>query len=150
MVRFRFGNEGNLVSDGDDPGWFIDEIELIDLNSYSSAACVSSDQDPNERCTVLQTTVINSTSTTSINPDISSNELKVYPNPVNELLTISSDSPLNGNIQLQSAGGRMILQRNIRNSKYIVLEVSNVPPGMYFLNIMSGNSRKVEKIIITE
>ncbi|NNF35759.1 MAG: T9SS type A sorting domain-containing protein [Saprospiraceae bacterium] len=149
-VRFRFGNEGELVSEGDDPGWFIDEIELLDMNTYSSSACVSSDQDPVERCTDIQTTVINSTSTTSTESETTVEKINVYPNPVRDLLTITSNRPIKSNIILSSSDGMVISQMRLDNEQYIQLDVSHLPSGMYLLNIVNNTSGLVKKIIITD
>ena len=149
-VRFRFGNEGELVSEGEDPGWFIDEIELMDLNTYTSAACVSSDQDPEERCTKIQTTVINSTSTTSTNTETLPDAIEVYPNPVSDLLTISSNGSIIGTLILRSADGRIVSQKRLAGDHFIQLDVSHLPSGMYLLNIANRTSGLVKKVIISD
>ena len=148
-VRFRFGNEGDLVSTGDDPGWFIDDIELIDLKFYTSSACVFSSQDPAERCTEIKNTVVNTTSTTNTDDGILDTEIKIYPNPASESFYLTSSQPLLGNISLKSTDGRLVFNRNVNYQTQVLIDVNDLSPGLYFLLIQTDGGFQSRKIIVT-
>jgi len=68
----------------------------------------------------------------------------VYPNPVSDVLFISSEKITIEYLSVFSISGKLVLeQRNIDNS----IDVSALPPGMYFLEVTSENDKAVQKFI---
>lgn len=72
--------------------------------------------------------------------------VKVYPNPVSDILTVSMDVPID-NLYLFDAQGRMLLQKS-PSAQTFNLDVSGFESGTYLLKIHSGSTRKVQKISI--
>lgn len=81
-----------------------------------------------------------------------------YPNPVDEILTISVtpqlDTPLsfaeyfeNGRVELLSEAGKLVAIGTL-SSKTCTLNVSTIPPGRYFLNIGTPKEKITEQILI--
>jgi hypothetical protein len=72
--------------------------------------------------------------------------LAVYPNPVRDVLTIESRGYLNkgGMIKVTSVTGQTVLASNQnvvnRGKSKVDLDVSDLPPGSYFVTITSGES----------
>ncbi len=64
------------------------------------------------------------------------NTIKIYPNPVSDILTI--ENPFSGNLQIQVINqlGQLILKQ-AKNASSTSLDVSNLSKGLYFLNIHS-------------
>ena len=79
-------------------------------------------------------------------------ELTIYPNPANEILTISFE----GNeaeylIELTDHSGRLITQQSINNVsilKSTTLNLANVKDGSYVVVISSANGNYSEKVVI--
>lgn len=76
------------------------------------------------------------TPTTSTNSANNRNlNIKAYPNPANDFINIEVDDDLpNWNYQIVIGSGEMI-KTGILNSKTIVIHISDLPSGTYFINI---------------
>jgi hypothetical protein len=89
--------------------------------------------------------------------EINSNDkigLKVFPNPVNNILHI--DFTLNditsGNIQLKDITGKIIYSENLNSvigENSISIDLSALKPGYYFMILKRGKESFTEKIIKT-
>lgn len=91
------------------------------------------------------------TSWTSVTDKVVDNSLfSVYPNPASNFINISCDNSLIESIELISLQGKTIFQKqlNNENSYVISLESLNLPNGLYFLKILSGNAISNYLIII--
>lgn len=73
--------------------------------------------------------------------------IDIFPNPVDNILHISSLSNINS-ILLFSINGKKISEWNNINSKITKLNLSDYRPGLYIIKIVTVNSTKLEKIII--
>jgi Secretion system C-terminal sorting domain len=76
----------------------------------------------------------------------SSNKISIYPNPVNNILTIlTSDKKEVTRIMLFSMDGRIIMDREIENNQ---VDLTNLPVGSYILktNYNETNNFKLIKI----
>ena len=73
------------------------------------------------------------------------NYLKIYPNPVNDLLNIEGTSVIT-RIKITDAKGRMI-QSAYGHSENISLDLSNLTGGIYFLHIIQQDHTATYKIV---
>ena len=76
-------------------------------------------------------------------------EITIYPNPVNGVLNIQSkdNATLNGKTAaLYSLTGKPILQKMLQ-SKTEKINISNLNAGIYILKIGEGKNRKIFKVI---
>jgi len=76
--------------------------------------------------------------------------LKVYPNPVTDLVTISLTGTDNflSVIKLSSASGKTILKKQFSNNQTEVeLNMFELPSGIYLLNIQTSNESTIFKLI---
>lgn len=75
------------------------------------------------------------------------NALRVFPNPATDVLTIQSNRGMAAKrIQLCNMLGQVVANANA-NNKDIEIDVSSLHPGVYLLNIASGNESMVKKVI---
>lgn len=74
---------------------------------------------------------------------------EVYPNPVNDILTIQIETERSSdfNVNLFDVYGKLVMSR-IVSGNTLEIEVSELPVGMYVLAINDGTVRGVEKINI--
>ena len=73
---------------------------------------------------------------------------KVYPNPVNDQLTIELiDNKNDIQFELMSIQGQQVKLTSIENNDNITMDFSEVPPGMYMLRMISGSVIDEIKIV---
>jgi hypothetical protein len=76
----------------------------------------------------------------------SSSNFSVSPNPVSDILTVSS-STLVRNYQLSDITGKLLLQKNLINASNFDIDISDLPLGSYFISLNSENTSKKIKFI---
>ena len=76
--------------------------------------------------------------------------LGLSPNPANERLTVSFDSPMSGTVRLHSILGETVLERRIdKGQKEFELDVSEMEEGLHFITFRAkGNASVTEKVMI--
>ncbi|MEI6884588.1 MAG: T9SS type A sorting domain-containing protein [Bacteroidota bacterium] len=78
-------------------------------------------------------------------PDLT--KFRVYPLPANDLINIEiNDGAPVHSMQLRDINGKMIIDNNITTSK-TMLDIGELPGGIYLMKITSGNDTRVCKII---
>jgi len=73
--------------------------------------------------------------------------ISVYPNPVEDIMTIVNHSSTNFNINLYSLTGKLILSKMITENS-TEIDISDLPNGVFFLGGNSGDNTFIEKVII--
>jgi PKD repeat protein len=71
----------------------------------------------------------------------------VYPNPANEVIHISFSKEVNGIISLVDITGRAVLKQVV-NSTNQTLNISDIPSGLYSLQVVAGNEIDRSKVVI--
>ncbi|MEN0045932.1 MAG: M36 family metallopeptidase, partial [Bacteroidota bacterium] len=149
-IRFRFASDAAE----DSQGWFVDDIELLDLVNYNSEACVTSNEgDMNcvvaeERGTLVDTQLPVSTE------EVESKEvMKLFPNPAADFAHLTFESAANATIELKVVGvdGKLYQQQAQRvqaGYNYIPLDLKNLNAGFYFVQIEGTFGIYVEKLVI--
>lgn len=82
---------------------------------------------------------------------INSNQFLVYPNPTNNFINIETVNPQNviKEIILFNVVGKRILQKQLSSSNtFTQINVSHLPKGLYFLNILNNEGFVTKKINI--
>ena len=74
------------------------------------------------------------------------NNLKIYPNPSSDFLTIQSNNLINP-ISIYDITGKLIIQ-NIGNAKEINIDISNLRSGLYFIKSSSINSSFMRSFLV--
>jgi hypothetical protein len=77
-------------------------------------------------------------------------QLSVYPNPVHELLTITSDVKLDENIKLiltDPAGRSVPFETTSITDMTVVLNLSGLQPGVYMLRLINKNNDSLFRIL---
>ena len=75
-------------------------------------------------------------------------QVKVYPNPVNNSLTINFQHPETGTLELIDLQGRSLLLQAIRSSKKILMNTSGYNSGLYIVKFTSNNGVSSQSISI--
>ena len=80
------------------------------------------------------------------NEELSDLEVKLFPNPTSNRITIQSDNFKNTTLQITDNFGKQMLQQNINKSETII-DLSNYSSGQYFFQLERDNKRVIYKII---
>lgn len=73
--------------------------------------------------------------------------INVYPNPTSEQLTIESQLPITGTIQLINSISQVVHSEEIQNKKTHTIKLDNYLPGVYILRISNGGNI-TQKLIV--
>jgi hypothetical protein len=71
--------------------------------------------------------------------------IRIYPNPASSSITIQSSEPME-RIKIYSLLGDLVLEKNV-GEKQIIVDVSSIKSGVYFLEIKQGKNKSWKKII---
>lgn len=77
--------------------------------------------------------------------DILAQKTIIYPNPAQELLTISSEIPID-QYRIHNVTGAMVSEGKFENNQQQI-DVSNLKTGMYFIEMYSGDLKTSQKFI---
>ncbi len=148
IVRWKYGSDDNASA----TGWFIDDLEYLDLKSYNGEACVSTTNGDQE-CTIVpeEGTIVESQLTSS--KDLKEGELNIFPNPASSYLNISLKTGSAGtfDVNVLTLDGKLI-----KNEKISLLEGENnntislqgVSSGCYMIRIQNEREYFINKIIV--
>jgi hypothetical protein len=79
------------------------------------------------------------------------NSVQIYPNPASQFLNIDMDVNLDSEIKIEVSdiSGRVIHNHSkLDCSNHYMIDVSNYPKGIYFVNILSNKNSLTRKIVI--
>jgi len=96
--------------------------------------------------TGLNTWKSNTCGVTSIESHITQNDIKIYPNPANQMMTINGLENLKYNFKLINIVGQTVI--NIQNNTSKMIDVSNLTEGIYFATFEINNQIITKKIFI--
>ncbi|NNE25523.1 MAG: T9SS type A sorting domain-containing protein, partial [Saprospiraceae bacterium] len=158
MIRFRFGtyepteDVQSATNFAPDNAWFVDDIDLIDLITYDTEACITGDTESG--CSGVKETIIDASLGTS-SEDIALNGFNwnIYPNPAQDFitLTIESDNGFDAEVSMFSMEGKLLTTKGIQvNGKreLVVLNTSNLNEGMYVVQLNTGSQVFTKKVMI--
>lgn len=151
QVRFRAGTDDNT----NETGWYVDDLEMMDILYYDTEVCVTSDQG-DQACARApeKGTITNPIGwLDSKEPLQSGLRMRVQPNPASDLLHISVSEDLAGDVRATLVGAdgkaaKIQQQRGLSSGSVLQMDVQDLPAGMYFLRIEAANGIAVQKVTI--
>ena len=76
-------------------------------------------------------------------------KIKVYPNPVRHYLTVEFKERRSKNdIKIYDRVGHLVYQKRIEDRMYVDLNISNLPPGIYFISYASEELRDMKRFLV--
>ncbi len=84
-----------------------------------------------------------------ISNSINDNNFKgifLYPNPATKQVTVTFLTDFSGNIYIFDITGHMIFEKQLKNIKSQVFNISNFPKGLYLIEAVSGNHQITRKL----
>jgi hypothetical protein len=153
--RFRFGsNEGGAPTSGANPGWFVDNIEIMDMINYNGEACVMSNEG-DMACAIApeEGTIVEPGLSSNVAEALPENAVKVFPNPANDLLNVAIDvkGAEDALITLVAMDGRVMQEQQVEMGGFyqlVPVNVAQLPAGMYFVKVQAGGKMTTQKVVI--
>ncbi len=153
ILRFHFRSDDNTVPDAP-AGWWVDDVEIMDMINYIGEACVTSVQG-DQACDSPESrgTIIESQLTTSTKDPVKTVFLNVFPNPTDEVINLSISSLDNEDVTISilTLDGRVVAGKAISTSastQTFSMDVSSLPAGFYFVKASTNNDVTLEKVVI--
>nr|WP_321228193.1 leucine-rich repeat domain-containing protein [uncultured Psychroserpens sp.] len=145
-VEFIFENINLPFDDATNDGYVLYKIKTLESlvlgDTFSNQAEIYFD---------FNAPIITNTYTTEVAESLSTNEFstlntRVYPNPVDDLLTIESDAVLIA-ANIYDINGRAILSSQFDDTRHHI-DVSHLQAGIYFLKVFSNIGNDTLKVVI--
>ncbi|MCB0636010.1 MAG: M36 family metallopeptidase, partial [Lewinella sp.] len=151
-LRFRFGSDDQVGLFGG--GWYVDNVEIMDLYSYQWETCATSSEGDTP-CAILpeggifvESGMFSPAEDLTLDPA----RIKVYPNPTRDRLNLRFTGQWSGQAQLQLHtlhGVRVrTWQQALSENALLELDVDGVPPGLYLLEIRTPEGQHVSKVTV--
>jgi hypothetical protein len=77
-------------------------------------------------------------------------EFSAFPNPTNGFLNIELPAYSDVRLQIFNSVGKVIEDRNIHDTQFLQLDLSNQTPGVYFVKMLSESESITKKILLTK
>lgn len=163
-IRFRFAS--NLQTDanscdGSTPGcdgWFIDDVQVLDLQNLPNTACAISEKSMFYACgdigpigTVFQPATENARVRQTYETELQPEAVRIYPNPARNQMTIQlpvweQDPP--ELILLQNGQGQTLETYRIpEGESTLQIDGSQLPRGLYLLAVQGRDQRSVHRVV---
>jgi peptidase C10-like protein/CUB-like protein/type IX secretion system substrate protein/Spi protease inhibitor len=85
----------------------------------------------------------------AINESLQNNDVKLYPNPVGNELFIEFNEPYEQlNISVFNLVGKLVYENDVNNLSQIIVNTSDLLPGMYVLEIKGKSTSLTKKVVI--
>ncbi len=148
--RFRFKSDAEVEG----VGWWIDDFEIIDLQSYNGETCATSAEGdvlclklPNGGVLVETGTPVG-VDDPIYNPEV----LQVFPNPASQQLNIALTGEFTGKVDVQLLASNGLLVREWPGQELqgrsIPISVADLPAGFYFIQVNTSQGIYTEKVVI--
>lgn len=153
--EYTFDSNGKLTSKS---FYYLDSEDWI--NSYKDVYTYDSngnnkldinfqwDSNLNELVIGAKTFYYRGDNYTSVENAETINEIKIYPNPVSELLNIDLGERYREIfIRVLNAAGKEVINNSFKEQQLIGFELNNVPDGLYFINVKTEKSNATIKVV---
>lgn len=81
---------------------------------------------------------------------LQSSDIKMYPNPAKDYIKLMINKPVNEKIviELRDLSGHQIIHHNYTGNNEMILDISDLNPGMYLVNIKGATFSMIKKISV--
>lgn len=148
FVRFRFLSDDNTV----DQGWWIDDIAIGTEVLFLNTACVNAiegDSYCNQQ--QFETIVLEQGASTAIHEEIPSLSMSIAPNPADQQVTVSWKSIVSEPVTItlwSMVGHEIYSEDKSRTEDRTVLDVSNLPAGIYIVEVSGPGGSNFQRLVI--
>lgn len=122
------------------------DVKLITQNNDSIHASLNFNTDDSAHQSVVIPIYANDSVLDRVE-ELVQDQLKLYPNPASENLNIVSGNIEIGRVVIYDATGRIALELQNQHGKSPAIQVDNLPSGVYFIKIESGENNIFRKFV---
>lgn len=151
LVRWRFKSDGSYGV----TGWWIDNIEQLDLFNYDGEACLTTAEGDNVCARVPNAGVVvgPGLDTSTEDPVLGETKLMVFPNPADDHFQLVIQSERAGPLRLEllSIDGRSLSRQNVQlipGGQQARFDTEGFPAGVYLLRAAGVNELQTLKVTI--
>ena len=152
IFSFRYGTDDNTIVDADYPGWFVDDVEIVNLKKYNRQICVTSAEDDNicKSSEVLIDTKLPDAVNESISTDVS---ITLGPNPSSNSVNIyvSSENEELAELSIFSVDGKLLRKESLfinQGTQRHSLDLNELNNGIYWIAYRSASTDKVLRLVV--
>jgi hypothetical protein len=124
--------------------WKAPSTDVGNIKFYYSGLAVNQTGNENGDSPISDQLTLFSSGTTNTNEDGSENLFSVYPNPVSDVLTISSPVGVTALKVLNLAGQTILIQRESGNN---IINVKDLKSGSYIIEVHTTSSENIKRLI---
>lgn len=150
-LQFRFGSDDQTAG----TGWYIDDLEIMDVYNYNSQACIIFNDNQSvcaeapSKGTIVESRKVVATKTIPL----SSLEFSVAPNPATDHVLVRTHFPTSHDIsgEITTVDGKLIQKFRWRSQERdhpYWINTEGLNTGMYWIHITSGQYAGTRKITI--
>lgn len=150
-IQFRWGSDDS----GGGTGWFIDDLEIMDMVNYNSQVCISFDSTKSVCAEAPDKGTIVESKITVPTKEINSKPLKleISPNPANDVLyvTLQLTQATNLTGSIYSVDGKLlktIKLNNLSGTHRLKFEIADLSNGMYVLSLNGNKFAGQSKFVV--
>jgi uncharacterized repeat protein (TIGR01451 family) len=151
FIRWRFISDTSVRN----RGWWVDDIELLDMVNYDGTATLTSDAGDNWPANVDNYGVlaVGGTIDNTNDPVLGQTDVRVYPNPADQFVTVNITSERAGdaNVQLLSIDGRVLHTAKlnlIAGGGRTTINTAALPAGIYVVRVTGADRISTTKVTI--
>ena len=142
-IRFRFASDGAAGIEG----WYIDDMTISDAVVVTNSATVNYGDD--KVATSAVSTFITGAPVTSVSNYNLLDNVRVYPNPAQNYVTLDNETTHLYSYQLRTLDGRILTENNEIKGKFRV-DLTDVATGVYLLTVLENDTRRTFKVMIQQ
>jgi extracellular elastinolytic metalloproteinase len=144
-IRFRFkSSSSNSIL-----GWIMDDFLIMDMENYNSTARLTTAQGDNlavvadARGTIVEPAIISAAS------DLADFDVRIFPNPTDNLLTVNINSPSDKSVLiLRTIQGQEVYRQTVVGKQSLTpLSMTGFANGLYFLTVETAGGKVVKKVV---
>lgn len=123
--------------------------EYIDITSYATNDVLVKFESYNKKGNNLYIDniwVYEGNEPVGVNEVNTTNQISIYPNPANEVITVNISNESLSRIEIYDITGKLVLSQTVRQKK-TTIDIKDLNSGMYLMNVISGNAKYSERII---
>lgn len=152
IFSFRYGTDDNTIVDAEFPGWFIDDVELVDLKKYERNICIQSAEGDN-KCVDSEILIDSRLPDATEKIEDLRNSLVVGPNPGSDYINLYLENEQEEVIQLNliSVDGKSVYSKQFdmaSGRQKVTINTSGLQRGIYWLQYKSKHSIRSVQIVI--
>ncbi|OAV43304.1 M36 family metallopeptidase [Lewinella sp. 4G2] len=151
FFRFRFLSDANTGA----TGWWVDNIEMLDLFFYESPAVLTSDLNDNFTAEVgdLGVLVENGMLVDVVDAELGQTSVDVFPNPASETANVRITAERSGaaTVRLMTADGRTLAVRQLDltpGKNQTSFATDQLPAGIYLIQVTGADHVTTSKLTV--